>query len=55
MKTMRLRRSADGQRLSHEGGLKDVLDAVDDRGPVQAFENVHEAFESQEIRARSAR
>src|SRR5258708_32792602 len=31
--------------------MKDVLDAVDDRGPVGAFENVHDAFEPEKIGA----
>src|SRR5258706_7445414 len=31
--------------------MKDMLDAVDDRGPVRAFENVHDAFEREKIGA----
>src|SRR2546427_1090438 len=31
--------------------MKDVLDAMDDRWPVGAFENVHNAFESEKIGA----
>ena len=51
MNTIRLRRSSDGQRGKPRGRMKDVLDAVDDGRPVGAFQNVHDAFEAQQIGA----
>ena len=47
MKTMRLRRSSDGQRSSQAGAMKDMLHAVDHGRPLRALGDVDDALEPQ--------
>ena len=51
MKTRRVRRSAEGQRVEPGGRVEDVLDAVDDGRTVGALGDVDDALQAQEVAA----